>query len=81
MFQLSAPYPLLQTTTLLPNPQFSDSESADGRRHSQDGDGRHAVHLRQAEGQPAKAEVDVPAHAATRAWNCGPLSSPTSPRR
>lgn len=27
MFQLSAPYPLLQTTTLLPNPQFSDSEA------------------------------------------------------
>jgi len=25
--QLSAPYPLLQTTTLLPNPQFSDSEA------------------------------------------------------
>jgi hypothetical protein len=26
MFELSAPYPLLQTTTLLPNPQFSDQE-------------------------------------------------------
>jgi hypothetical protein len=26
VFQLSAPYPLLQTTTLLPNPQFSDQE-------------------------------------------------------
>jgi hypothetical protein len=26
MFQLSAPYPLLQTTTLLSNPQFSDQE-------------------------------------------------------
>ena len=25
-FQLSAPYPLLQTTTLLPGPQFNDSE-------------------------------------------------------
>ena len=27
MFQLSAPYPLLQTTTMLPNPRFSDSEA------------------------------------------------------
>ncbi len=27
MFQLSAPYPLLQTVTLLPNPRFSDSEA------------------------------------------------------
>ncbi len=27
MFELSAPYPLLQTTTLLPNPQFSDQEN------------------------------------------------------
>ena len=26
MFQLMAPYPLLQTTTILPSPQFSDSE-------------------------------------------------------
>jgi hypothetical protein len=26
VFQFSAPYPLLQTTTLLPNPQFSDHE-------------------------------------------------------
>lgn len=26
MFQFQAPYPLLQTTTLLPNPQFSDQE-------------------------------------------------------
>ena len=26
MFTLMAPYPLLQTTTLLPNPQFSDQE-------------------------------------------------------
>jgi hypothetical protein len=26
MFQLIAPYPLLQTTTLLPDPQFSDQE-------------------------------------------------------
>ncbi len=27
MFELSAPHPLLQTTTLLPNPQFSDQEN------------------------------------------------------
>lgn len=27
MFQLSAPHPALQTTTLLPNPQFSDQEA------------------------------------------------------
>ena len=27
MFQFSAPYPALQTTTLLPSPQFSDSEA------------------------------------------------------
>lgn len=27
MFLLQAPYPTLQTTTLLPNPQFSDQES------------------------------------------------------
>jgi len=27
MFEMSAPYPGLQTTSLLPNPQFSDSES------------------------------------------------------
>jgi hypothetical protein len=26
MFELAAPYPMLQTTTLLPNPQFSDQE-------------------------------------------------------
>ena len=26
MFTLEAPHPLLQTTTLLPNPQFSDNE-------------------------------------------------------
>ena len=26
MLELSAPYPLLETTTLLPNPQFSDQE-------------------------------------------------------
>ena len=26
MFHLSAPYPLLQTTSLLPDPQFSDQE-------------------------------------------------------
>ena len=26
MFTLTAPYPLLQTTTLLPNPQLSDQE-------------------------------------------------------
>ena len=30
MFILEAPYPLLQTTTLLPNPQFSDSEAVLG---------------------------------------------------
>lgn len=27
MFQLQAPYPRLQTTTILPSPQFGDSES------------------------------------------------------
>lgn len=27
MFEVAAPYPLLQTTTLLPDPQFSDQES------------------------------------------------------
>jgi hypothetical protein len=27
MFTLAAPYPMLQTTTLLPNPQFSNQES------------------------------------------------------
>jgi len=27
MFTLQAPYPRLQTTTLLPNPQFSDAEN------------------------------------------------------
>ncbi len=27
MFELAAPHPLLQTTTLLPNPQFSDQEN------------------------------------------------------
>jgi hypothetical protein len=27
MFYLSAPYPLLQTTSVLPNPQFGDAES------------------------------------------------------
>jgi hypothetical protein len=27
MFTLEAPYPTLQTTTLLPNPQFSDQEA------------------------------------------------------
>jgi hypothetical protein len=27
MFQLSAPYPAIQTTSLLPSPQFSDSEA------------------------------------------------------
>ena len=27
MFMLTAPYPSLQTTTLLPSPQFSDSEA------------------------------------------------------
>lgn len=27
MFRLEAPYPTLQTTTALPNPQFSDSEA------------------------------------------------------
>jgi hypothetical protein len=27
MFQLQAPYPLLQTTTILPDPQFSDQEA------------------------------------------------------
>ncbi len=27
MFRLEAPYPLLQTTTALPNPQFSDQEA------------------------------------------------------
>jgi hypothetical protein len=27
MVSLEAPYPLLQTTTLLPNPEFSDSEA------------------------------------------------------
>jgi len=27
MFYLQAPYPLLQTTTVLPDPQFSDQES------------------------------------------------------
>ena len=27
MFKLQAPYPLWQTTTLLPNPQFSDQEA------------------------------------------------------
>ena len=26
MFMFTAPYPSLQTTTLLPSPQFSDSE-------------------------------------------------------
>ena len=28
MFQLQAPHPLLQTTALLPDPQFSDQEAA-----------------------------------------------------
>jgi hypothetical protein len=28
MFTIQAPYPKLQTTTLLPNPQFSDSEGS-----------------------------------------------------
>ena len=27
MFQLQAPYPLLQTTTVMPDPQFSDQEA------------------------------------------------------
>ena len=27
MFQISAPYPSLETTTILPSPQFSDAES------------------------------------------------------
>jgi len=27
MFYLTAPYPLLQTTTVLPNPQFGDAET------------------------------------------------------
>ena len=27
MFQMQAPYPTLQTTTLLPSPQFSDQEA------------------------------------------------------
>lgn len=27
MFEMSAPYPALQTTSLLPSPQFSDSEA------------------------------------------------------
>jgi len=26
MFEISAPHPLLQTTSLLPDPQFSDQE-------------------------------------------------------
>lgn len=40
MFHLSAPYPLLQTTTLLPNPQFGDSEQlmvSVSRRTAMDG--------------------------------------------
>ena len=28
MFQFSAPYPMLQTTTVLPSPQFSDIETS-----------------------------------------------------
>jgi len=47
MFTLQAPYPSLQTTTLLPNPQLSDQEGLTDR-HSQDGDGRNALQLRQA---------------------------------
>ena len=34
MFEISAPYPMLQTTSVLPNPQFSDPERIGGDRQS-----------------------------------------------
>ena len=40
MFEIAAPYPMLQTTTLLPNPEFSDQESlavAVSRKTAMDG--------------------------------------------
>ena len=40
MFEIAAPYPMLQTTTLLPDPQFSDQEGlavAVSRKTAMDG--------------------------------------------
>ena len=48
MFQFSAPYPTLQTTSLLAEPGIQRRGGRAGLRDAEDGDGRHAVHLRQA---------------------------------
>lgn len=52
MFQFQAPYPLVQTTTLLPDPQFSDQEAlADTLTQKRAMDGTRYVYVQRHSGR------------------------------
>ena len=60
MFQFQAPYPSLQTTTVLPDPQFSDQQAiTDTITTKRAMDGTRYVYVQRSSGT-TQAEVDVP---------------------